>query len=83
MGDVNPGAEIVAAGSVVIWGRLRGVVHAGAGGDEQAIVCALELSPTQLRIAGDIAISPIKPGKKQPEVARIENGLIIAEPWQQ
>ena len=83
MGDVNPGAEIVASGSVVIWGRLRGVVHAGAGGDEQAIVCALELSPTQLRIAGDIAISPLKPGKKQPEVARIENGLIIAEPWQQ
>jgi septum site-determining protein MinC len=83
LGDVNPGAEIVAAGSVVIWGRLRGVVHAGAGGDEQAIVCALELSPTQLRIAGDIAISPIKPGKKQPEVARIEKGLIIAEPWQQ
>jgi len=64
LGDVNPGAEIVAGGSIIIWGRLRGVVHAGAGGDESAIVCALELSPTQLRIAGEIAISPRKPAKK-------------------
>ena len=30
LGDVNPGAEVVAGGSVVVWGRLRGVVHAGA-----------------------------------------------------
>ena len=60
LGDVNPGAEIVAGGSVIIWGRLRGVVHAGAEGDESAVVCALELLPTQLRIAGEIAVSPKK-----------------------
>jgi septum site-determining protein MinC len=60
MGDVNPGAEIIASGSVIVWGRLRGVVHAGAEGDESALVCALELSPTQLRIAGEIAVSPKK-----------------------
>lgn len=82
MGDVNPGAEIVASGSVVIWGRLRGVVHAGANGDEKAVVCALELSPTQLRIAGKIAVSPKKQGKNQPEVARLVNGQLVAEPWQ-
>ncbi|MBI4770229.1 MAG: septum site-determining protein MinC, partial [Chloroflexi bacterium] len=34
IGDVNPGAEIVAGGDIVVWGRLRGVVQAGAGGDE-------------------------------------------------
>ncbi len=82
LGDVNPGAEIVAGGSVIIWGRLRGVVHAGAGGDETAVVCALELSPTQLRIASEIAISPHKHGKNQPEVARLVDGRLIAEPWQ-
>lgn len=82
MGDVNPGAEIVAGGSVIIWGRLRGVVHAGAGGDEKAVVCALELSPTQLRIAGMIAVSPRKQGKNQPEVARLVDGQLVAEPWQ-
>jgi len=82
MGDVNPGAEIVAGGSVIVWGRLRGVVHAGAQGDEKAVVCALELAPTQLRIAGDIAVSPKKQGKNQPEVASLKDGQLVAEPWQ-
>ncbi len=81
MGDVNPGAEIIAGGSVIIWGRLRGVVHAGAEGDENAVVCALELLPTQLRIAGEIAVSPKKQGKSQPEVARLKDGHLTAEPW--
>ncbi len=82
MGDVNPGAEIVAGGSVIVWGRLRGVVHAGAQGDESAVVCALELVPTQLRIAGEIAVSPKKQTKNQPEVARLKDGRLQAEPWQ-
>jgi septum site-determining protein MinC len=82
MGDVNPGAEIVAGGSVVIWGRLRGVVHAGAQGDEQAVVCALDFSPTQLRIASEIALSPKQKGKPQPEIARLKDGHLVAEPWQ-
>ena len=38
LGDVNPGAEIIAAGDVVVWGHLRGNVHAGANGDESAKV---------------------------------------------
>lgn len=82
MGDVNPGSEIVAGGSVIVWGRLRGVVHAGANGDEQAFVCALELAPTQLRIAGEIAVSPKKQGKFRPEVASLKDGRLVAEPWQ-
>jgi septum site-determining protein MinC len=82
MGDVNPGAEIVAGGSVIVWGRLRGVVHAGAQGNEKAVVCALELVPTQLRIASEIAISPKKQGKSQPEVASLKDGQLVAEPWQ-
>jgi len=81
LGDVNSGAEIVAGGSIIVWGRLRGVVHAGAQGDEKAVVCALELAPTQLRIAGEIAISPKKQGKSQPEVARLQDGNLTAEPW--
>jgi septum site-determining protein MinC len=81
IGDVNPGAEVVASGSIVVWGRLRGVVHAGAEGDETAVVCALDLSPTQLRIAGNIATTPQKKGKSQPEVARMHNGQVVAEPW--
>jgi septum site-determining protein MinC len=81
IGDVNPGAEIIAGGSIVVWGRLRGVAHAGADGNEKAVVCALDMMPTQLRIADQIAITPHRKGKPQPEVVRIVNGQVVAEAW--
>jgi septum site-determining protein MinC len=81
LGDVNPGAEILAGGSVVVWGRLKGTVHAGAEGDESAVVCALDLSPMQLRIAGHIATSPPRKGASRPETALLRDGQLVAEPW--
>jgi septum site-determining protein MinC len=82
-GDVNPGAEIIAGGSVFVWGRVRGTVHAGANGDENAVVCALDLIPTQLRIASYITISPEdKKRKPRPEMAAVRQGRIVAEPWE-
>lgn len=82
IGDVNPGAEIIAGGSVIVWGRLRGLVHAGAYGDHTALICALELSPTQLRIADQITVAPEGKRKNiQPEQAAIRSGHIIAEAW--
>lgn len=83
IGDVNPGAEIIASGCVVVWGRLRGTVHAGVEGDQTALVCALDLSPTQLRIASKIATTPDDQTSPRPEVARIFEDQIIAEPWQE
>ena len=83
LGDVNPGAEILASGSIIIWGHLRGTVHAGAEGDETAVVCALDLSPTQLRIATKIATTPSTSEKPKPEIASINNNQIIAELWKQ
>jgi septum site-determining protein MinC len=81
LGDVNPGAEIMAAGSVIVWGRLRGLVHAGALGDATAVICALELNPTQLRIADHIAVAPDGGPGRAPEQACIRDGQIVAEPW--
>jgi len=81
IGDVNPGAEIVAGGNVVVWGRLRGTVHAGAQGEGDAIVCALDLSPTQLRIADQISITPPQRRRPKPEMAHLEDGKVVAEPW--
>jgi len=81
IGDINPGAEVIATGDVLVWGRLRGMVHAGAEGNEDAIVCALDLIPTQLRIAGQIAITPQRRGKPQPEMARLKDGQVVAEAW--
>jgi septum site-determining protein MinC len=82
VGDVNPGAEVIAAGHVVVWGRLRGMVHAGALGDSSAVICALELAPTQLRIADHIAIPPEEQAASSlPEMAAVREEQIVAEPW--
>lgn len=79
-GDVNPGAKIIANGDIIIWGKLRGMVHAGANGDESAIVCALDMNPNQLRIAGYIVTSPPdKRNKIYPEVALIRDNQIVVE----
>lgn len=81
LGDVNPGAELIAGGNILVWGRLLGVAHAGAVGDEEAVVCALDLSPTQLRIADKISVSPPRKGKPRPEIACLENGQVTARDW--
>lgn len=83
LGDVNPGAELIAEGNVIVWGKLRGVVHAGASGDANATVGALSLAPTQLRIGTLIARAPDEMRNRQApaEVARIRDGKIVVEPW--
>lgn len=82
IGDVNPGAELVASGDIAVFGALRGVAHAGAQGDTSARVHAIELAPTQLRIAtfiaadaGDRAAASI-----QPETACVQNDRIVIYP---
>lgn len=81
LGDVNPGAEIVAEGNIMIWGRLRGMVHAGSDGDEETVICALEFSPMQLRIADDVLDVKESPAGSSPQSARIENGKLIIKNW--
>ncbi len=82
LGDVNPGAEIVAGGDVIVWGVLRGMVHAGYADNEAALVCALQLAPVQLRIAHLLSRPPegfdVQP---YPEVATIRQGQIVVEAW--
>lgn len=57
-GDVNPGAYVIASGNIIVMGVLRGVVHAGARGDETTVVIALKLLPQQLRIGNYITRAP-------------------------
>jgi septum site-determining protein MinC len=79
VGDVNPGAELVAGGDIVVFGALRGVAHAGAQGDRSARVYALVLEPTQLRIATTIAAGAERTGAPVPEEAFLaETGDRIA-----
>ncbi len=81
LGDVNPGSEVVATGSVIVMGALRGVVHAGAGGDENVLVLAFRLQPTQLRIANHITRPPDNEpvDTDHPEMARIRDGVVTIE----
>lgn len=85
LGDVPMGAEVLADGDVVVWGALRGLVHAGVGGNDEAMVCALQLTPSQLSIASVTSRFPMSdpPGDApvSPEIARLDRGHIIVEAW--
>lgn len=78
-GDVNPGGEVIARGDILVWGRLRGVAHAGSGGNSQCLIMALEMNPTQIRIADRVARAPDAPPEFYPEVAYVSSlGIRIA-----
>lgn len=69
LGDLNPGSAIIADGDIIIWGRLRGTVHAGAQGNRRCRIMALQMEATQLRIADLVARAPKPTGEMYPEVA--------------
>ena len=83
LGDVNPGAEVVASGDIIVLGACRGVCHAGSEGDSKSSVLALRLEPTQLRIADFIARSPDHEVHESgvPEVARMKNKTVVIETY--
>lgn len=91
IGDVNPGAKVVACGNIVVLGELKGTAYAGANGNEHSFVAALNMDPMQIRIADAIGRSAdrgawsFKGRKKnivqpEPQVARIVDGNISIEP---
>ena len=90
VGDVNQGATVTSKGNIIVLGALLGNVYAGAGGNENAFVLALELDPVQIRIADTIARAPDKAGKmlwkrekeksKEPKIAFKSGENIYIEP---
>ena len=80
-GDVNPGARISSTADVLVWGRLRGVAHAGCEGSTTAKIVALQLRPLQLRIADVVARGPDDlPQVGLAEQAQLKDGVIAIEP---
>ena len=72
MGDMNPGSVVIADGDILVWGKLRGIVHAGAGGNAGSIVMAIQMQPSQIRIADFVARGPSNvPAQFFPEVAYV------------
>lgn len=83
LGDVNPGATVIAGADIVVVGQLRGFAHAGAGGNERATIVAFRLRPSQIRIAHHIARSPEGPeaAPDQPEMAAVVDGALVIRPY--
>ncbi|EUJ44130.1 septum site-determining protein MinC [Listeria riparia] len=54
VGDVNPGGAIRSTGNVYILGNVKGIIHAGIGGDKKAVVTGKFQYPSQIRIADEI-----------------------------
>ncbi len=93
IGDVNPGAKVISYGNIVILGALKGVAFAGAGGDDECVIVALDMKPLQVQISNILAKSPDeqkprrrgRPKKKQkeipydPQIAFAKNGNIYIE----
>jgi septum site-determining protein MinC len=80
IGNVNPNAYIVASGNIIVMGTLRGIIHAGANGDETAVVMGLRLKPQQIRIASFLSRTPDDVEiPKYPEKAFVENNQIYIE----
>lgn len=83
LGDVNYGARVVSKGNIIVLGSLRGNAFAGASGNTNSFVMALDMRPTQIRIADTIARAPdnpVKEEKREPKIAFLEEGSIYIEP---
>ena len=84
LGDINPGASVISNGNIIVLGAIKGTAFAGAMGNKNAFIFALDMSPMQVRIADTIARAPDKPDKSQaagqPRIAFLENDTIYIEP---
>lgn len=85
-GDVNPGAEVIAGGNVLVFGTLKGMVQAGTRSEDRAFVMGFDLRPAQLRIGSRIAFPAerSKAGAKSsftPEIAWVDKGEIVIDPY--
>jgi septum site-determining protein MinC len=58
IGDVNPGGTVLAGGNIFIMGSLKGIAHAGCHGDDEAVIVASNMNPSQLRISSYINRAP-------------------------
>ena len=93
VGDVNPGAKIISQGNIVVLGALKGNAYAGAAGDSNCFIVALDMDPIQIQIGDVLAKSPDKkpkakkmrkkakmPDVSEPQIAMAKGGNIYIEP---
>ncbi|MDW8352105.1 MAG: septum site-determining protein MinC [Anaerolineae bacterium] len=89
IGDVNPGAQLIAGGDIIVWGKLHGSAYAGALGDQNTVVCALGMHPSLIRIADVIYIPRSGERRRRglrsssAKIARVENQEVVFVDWNQ
>ena len=79
LGDVNSGAEVMASDNIVVLGALRGLAHAGAKGNKQAIIAAGLFDSVQVRIANIVKEinRDEEPMHKQAYISVIDDKIVI------
>lgn len=81
IGDVNPGAEVIAGGSIAVFGRLSGLAHAGCSGRTDVCVAALNMCPKQLRLSGRVVTFPNeRENVEDAEIAELKEGKVVIRP---
>lgn len=81
IGDVNPGATVIAGGDVMVFGWLRGAVYAGQPDDPSRSIYALRFQPAQIRIGEKMALGSSDRGNL-PEFARVDGEKVVVLPWE-
>ena len=83
VGDVNPGGRVLAGGNIYILGSLKGIAHAGCNGNQQSVIVASKMVPSQLRIADSLNRSPDRveeEDNREMECAYVdESGQIVVD----
>ena len=86
LADVNPGAEIIAEGDIVVFGSLRGMAHAGSAGDTRATIIALELDSPRIQIGPYTGLAPSqnsgsKSMRSGPKIAYSRRRSVYVSPY--
>jgi septum site-determining protein MinC len=76
IGDVPEGAEVIAAGNLIVWGMVRGSIKAGCGGGALSQILVLRYAGTGLSLCGQLVEVPKKMLKASPLEIRYDEGAI-------
>lgn len=80
IGDVNSGAEVIAADNIAVIGNLRGLAHAGAKGNKDAVIAASNLDVVQIRISNIVReIDREEEGAKEHAFVYVDEDKIVIE----
>ena len=83
LGDINPGAQVISSGNIVILGTLYGEAHAGSDGNSSCFIVALDMKPSKIRIGTLESTEPVRntiwKNKQAPKIAFVEEDAIKTE----